>query len=287
ETKSFFQRVVDGGLLKQWDGLTPAEAVAKKVDAVSGATFSSEGVIGNVQAAMKAEAAKVPAVAEPAPSTETVPVVQEKISEPVAGEPRPSRPFPWQLVAGVLVALFSAFGPLFWKDKRVRMFQMGLNVLVLGFWCGTFLSWTLFVNYVSNGISLSARNVVPVLLLAVAILFPFFGRKSHYCTQLCPYGSLQELLGHASRKKLTLSSKVLQTLNWTRRILWALLMLFAWCGLLFQWMDYEPFTAFLFRSAAPVAIGIAIAFALLSVWIPRPYCRFVCPTGTLLKISQG
>ena len=57
-------------------------------------------------------------------------------------------------------------------------------------------------------------------------------------------------------------------------------------GIWVSWIDYELFTAF----AVDVApLGVVIAggvFILLSVWIPRPYCRFVCPTGTLVKISQ-
>ena len=34
--------------LKAWNGLTPQEALAKKVDAVSGATFTSRGIINTV-----------------------------------------------------------------------------------------------------------------------------------------------------------------------------------------------------------------------------------------------
>ncbi|NLF43947.1 MAG: 4Fe-4S binding protein, partial [Bacteroidales bacterium] len=35
----------------------------------------------------------------------------------------------------------------------------------------------------------------------------------------------------------------------------------------------------------PVLI-IGVAFLVLSVFIPKPYCRFVCPTGTLMKFAQ-
>ena len=44
ETPRFAQRVVDGGLYQAWDGLTVEEALAKPVDAVSGATYTSKGV---------------------------------------------------------------------------------------------------------------------------------------------------------------------------------------------------------------------------------------------------
>ncbi|WP_317518725.1 4Fe-4S binding protein [Segatella hominis] len=33
-------------------------------------------------------------------------------------------------------------------------------------------------------------------------------------------------------------------------------------------------------------MAISITFVALSTVIMRPYCRFVCPTGSLLKYSQ-
>ena len=41
DTPKYVQIAIDDGLLKAWNGLTPQEALAKKVDAVSGATFTS------------------------------------------------------------------------------------------------------------------------------------------------------------------------------------------------------------------------------------------------------
>lgn len=48
DTPKYIQIAIDGGLLKAWNGLTPQEALAKKVDAVSGATFTSRGIINTV-----------------------------------------------------------------------------------------------------------------------------------------------------------------------------------------------------------------------------------------------
>ena len=54
ETPGYLQRVVDAGLLKQWDGMKVSKACKKKVDTVSGATFSSRSIIETLQAALKA-----------------------------------------------------------------------------------------------------------------------------------------------------------------------------------------------------------------------------------------
>jgi len=47
ETKDFFETAAV--LLSRWNGKTTEEAEALQVDAVSGATFSSKAIIGNVQ----------------------------------------------------------------------------------------------------------------------------------------------------------------------------------------------------------------------------------------------
>ena len=47
ETPDFFDKAKS--LLTRWDGKTIEEAEAQKVDAVSGATFSSQAIIGNVR----------------------------------------------------------------------------------------------------------------------------------------------------------------------------------------------------------------------------------------------
>lgn len=54
ETPRFAQRVVDGGLYEAWNGLTPAEALGKEVDAVSGATYTSNGVKQSLAVRLKA-----------------------------------------------------------------------------------------------------------------------------------------------------------------------------------------------------------------------------------------
>lgn len=53
ETPAYFRRVQNSGIVKAYIGLTPKQAVGKKVDAVSGATFSSRALIQNIQAAAR------------------------------------------------------------------------------------------------------------------------------------------------------------------------------------------------------------------------------------------
>ena len=54
ETPVYAKRVVDGGLYQAWNGLTVDEALDKQVDAVSGATYTSNGVKKSLIARLKA-----------------------------------------------------------------------------------------------------------------------------------------------------------------------------------------------------------------------------------------
>ena len=54
ETPRFAQSVVEGGLYESWNGLTVEEALGKQVDAVSGATYTSNGVKKSLIARLEA-----------------------------------------------------------------------------------------------------------------------------------------------------------------------------------------------------------------------------------------
>ena len=133
--------------------------------------------------------------------------------------------------------------------------------------------------------SLSAIGALaaPLLMLIVALIYPLAGRSGHYCANVCPFGSAQELAGKLSRRKLRITPRVLKLLSVLRNLLWGVLMALLLTGTCTAWIDYELFTAFLYSSVSVWVTVLAALFLVLSVWVPRPYCRFVCPTGALIK----
>ena len=48
----------------------------------------------------------------------------------------------------------------------------------------------------------------------------------------------------------------------------------------------EPFDAFSFRVAGWLTIAIALTGMIASFFVPMAYCRFGCPTGTLLSFLR-
>ena len=190
-------------------------------------------------------------------------------------------------IACIIVILGGALLPLWFKGKGFRLLQLLLNVAVLGCWCGTFVSYSLLANYLSNGVVNWISAIAALLFIVVALIFPLFGRSRHYCMWLCPLGSAQELLGKIVKKKPKLSPKTLKTLSLVRWSLWSLLMLLMMTGIWAEWMDYELFSIFIFHQASWLVVVLSIIFAVLSFFVQRPYCRFLCPTGCLLQTLEN
>lgn len=262
ETPSFNRKVVNTGLLESWNGLSIGDALEHRVDAVSGATYTSVSFITNVKKTLEH-------------ASTVCPMVQRA-------------KFGWD--AKMLVALLLVAGgvvvSVFFKTRVVRTILLVLNVLVLGVWCGSFLSMSLLVGWLSNGVNITIA-LVPLALLVVAVVMPFFGKKSYYCMWVCPMGAAQELLGKLQRNKLRLAPRVAKVLSYSRMSILAILVITMWLGVGFELMDYEVFSVFIFKQASWVVIVMAAAFLLLSVFMPRPYCRYICPTGQLLDWSEG
>lgn len=257
ESPSFFKRASE--LFKTWIGKTPDEVLEMKVDGISGATYSSAAIINNINAGL---------------------------SYYKGTDNKPSNTVPWKIWIALAVTLAACVVPLFVKNKIYHNIQLIANVVVLGFWCGQFLDYAMILKYISGGFVFPV-GLVAIAMLIAAFIYPLFGHPQHYCTHICPLGSAQQLMGQICGYKIHISAKVLKGLDWFRKILWAVLMLSLWTDCLTGWMDMELFQAFQFESVSWWIIGAAILFVSLSTVVSRPYCRFVCPTGSLFKRSEN
>lgn len=260
ETPSFFTQAAQ--VLEAWQGKKAHDLVQAKVDAVSGATFSSRAINLNVQAALVAyEQQKVDAFPTPA-----------------LGWPK--------TIAVFLVLGFGLLAATALRGRRwVRLLALSLNVLVCGFWCGQFISVSLLRGWLMNGFDLLL--VLPTFaMLLLAILMPYFGKKNYYCQWVCPYGALQDLALRLPLPKVRIPAKAYKRLRNLRFYVLMVLLVLLWFGYGAWLLDYEPFSGFLF-SVAPLGVVIfSASFIGLSLFIPRPWCTFFCPVGTLLNIAE-
>ena len=292
ESPDFFNRAKE--LLNHWQNKSVDEALAEEVDAVSGATFSSKAIIANMQRGLAyakqhgqwGEDGSVGAL-----GTSVSPIEGGSVgalgtsASPIEGGSVGALESSAPPIVALIVVLLGAVVPLFYNNRRLHLVQLAVNVVVLGLWTGTFVSYTLFLRIFAGGVSLSTIGALaaPLLMLIVALIYPLAGRSGHYCANICPFGSAQELAGKLSRRKLRITPRVLKLLSVLRNLLWGVLMALLLTGTCTAWIDYELFTAFLYSSASVWVTVLAALFLVLSVWVPRPYCRFVCPTGALIK----
>jgi len=116
-----------------------------------------------------------------------------------------------------------------------------------------------------------------VLPLSFAL---FFGRT--FCAGVCPHGALQDLL---LLKPLKVPAWLEQGLSILPFIYLGAGVLFAATGSVFLICQYDPFIPIFRLSGRTLMVLSGAALLLLGVFVGRPYCRFVCPYGALLKLG--
>ncbi len=117
-----------------------------------------------------------------------------------------------------------------------------------------------------------------ILPLAVAL---FAGRA--FCAGVCPHGALQDLL---LIKPIKVPPWLEQGLSVVPFIYLGGAVLFAATGSAFLICRYDPFVPLFRMGGSFLLLGIGAAFVLASLFIGRPYCRFLCPYGALLRITS-
>jgi polyferredoxin len=125
---------------------------------------------------------------------------------------------------------------------------------------------------------------VPVTALAFFI-FPlvfalFAGRV--FCSAVCPHGALQDLV---LLKPIRLPSWLEQGLSLVPLLYLGAGAAFAVTGSAFVICQYDPFVSLFRRTGSFGMLALGTAFLLLGIFVGRPYCRFICPYGALLKMA--
>ncbi|MBQ2853173.1 MAG: 4Fe-4S binding protein [Bacteroidales bacterium] len=284
ESRGFVNKVINSGFLDSWDGLTVEEAAKHHVDAVSGSTFSSTAIARSLQTRMSL-------------------LSQQK-----------ARLYSWDwnlFIRQVCVLIVTILATIcFFMPKRnkfknsesrglgdfvtLRRIILLLSIAILGFWTNSLLSLSLFCNWFTNGVSLAIQ--LPILIIAaLSIILPLVTKKAFYCQYLCPFGAAQEFVGliksndkglkakDESQKSSSIKANIYKVFSVLRKvILLSLLIIFA-LGVGLDLSVVEPFPIFNYQS---IGFGVAIFAAvilILSIFVKKPWCNYLCPTGTLLE----
>lgn len=264
ESPSYVESITRSGWLDRWNGLTPAEAAATTVDAVSGATMTSRAIANAVRQTL------ADLDPEAAPTACRVPR-----SLPTA--------LAWLALALAVMRLAS-------RDRRHWPRRLGpvANVVILGFLNGSCLSLALACGWLSHGLPWRQAPFL-VTMAAVALLGAVLTGRPVYCTCLCPYGSAQDLMARLwrGRRRPGLPSWLSSSLDAVRGgVLLGVAWMLFWPRP-FDAAALEPFSAFQWRSAPAAALVLALVFLALSLVFPRLWCRHLCPSGRLLEVFRA
>ncbi|MBR3505840.1 MAG: 4Fe-4S binding protein, partial [Lentisphaeria bacterium] len=183
----------------------------------------------------------------------------------------------------LILAVFLAAGTWFFYKLRSRRALLAYSVAGLAVFGFLFASCPCPVGMFQNiaeGLA-SGSYIQPGVLLLFALPLAvalFAGRV--FCGGACPLGAIQELLHWKS-------IFIPRPLDRVLRLLPVLLLLiFTVCaiyGIGFPLCYLEPYLpVFLLDFATPFAILSAV-FLAAGLFISRPFCRYVCPYGVLLR----
>jgi len=265
ETPGFIDMIKEAGFFDSWNGLSVAQAASKQVDAVSGATFTTTAVKKAMQSKCEAIAA-------------------------IAAAEAHERTDPLRIALDAALYLFLAFSLLAFLSKRVARHRVPLliaSVVVMGFACGISISMFMIKGWMVNGLDVVATPAMAILLV-LSVALPLFTNKNYYCQYACPYGALQALAEKINRShvKLHIPHKIAHNLRHCRDVYFLFFLLIALLGTTWDLSRFEPFTAFLVKSASLSALIIGGAFFALSFFLTRPWCNYFCPTGYFLELAR-
>jgi len=123
---------------------------------------------------------------------------------------------------------------------------------------------------------------VPVVVLAfflLPLIFTlFFGRT--FCAAVCPLGAIQDLVLLHPVKVPRWAESVLRLIAY---VYLGAAVLFAATGSAFLICRYDPFISFFRLTGDLNILVLGACFLLIGVFVGRPYCRFVCPYGVILR----
>lgn len=149
-------------------------------------------------------------------------------------------------------------------------------------------------TYITDGVMIKKIHESSLILMGL-VLFLSVLVGPVFCGWVCPLGTVQEWVGKLGRKifgkkyNRMIPKKVDRALGWLRYgvLAWVLIVTALSFDLVFSTVDpYYALFQFWTGEVAISAILILLVVLGLSVIVERPWCRYACPYGALLGITN-
>lgn len=187
-----------------------------------------------------------------------------------------------------VAVLIATLGLAVWfihkQRSRRGLFWLGIfSLAYFGFWrkgcvCAIGAPQNIILGLCDSSY---AVPLTVIAFFAAPLLIALFAGRA-FCAGVCPHGALQDLL----------LIKPLKVPAWLEHALGVLPFIFLGFGLAFAATGtgfpicrYDPIVP-IFRLSGPgLLMGLAVLTLVLGMFVGRPYCRFLCPYGALLKLA--
>ena len=185
------------------------------------------------------------------------------------------------LAALGLALAFAAYIALRWRSRRAMAGLSIFSLVYFGFvrhGCLCSIGALQNVSLALFDASAPAPWLVFAYFAGPLVFALFFGRV--FCGGVCPLGMIQDVVAW---RPVKIPRWLERALGLFPYVYLAAAVLFAATGTAFLICRFDPFVGF-FRFSGPLPMMLAgTAVLLVGMFVARPYCRFVCPYGVLLR----
>ena len=188
-----------------------------------------------------------------------------------------------------VVVLLTGLGVAVWLVHKQRsrrgLFWLGIfSLAYFGFWrkgcvCAIGAPQNIILGLFDSNY---AVPLTVIAFFAAPLIVALFAGRA-FCAGLCPHGALQDLL----------LIKPIKVPAWLEHGLGVLPFIFLGFGLTFAATGtgfpicrYDPIVPIFRLNGPDLLILLAVITLVLGMFVGRPYCRFLCPYGALLKLAS-
>jgi len=266
-------------LLSRWSdsligrNLFQSEPLAD-VQAVTGATVSSEAIVSALQASGQRFAAEVL-------SRPVKPLAEQRAHR---AKYLPDIHAIYLIGAFALALIVTYFGG-FWSRLVVLCLSLGIG----GIWLNAQYSSEQIVTILSWQTPAIALTGAFLFIAGIPLLVVIFGNL--YCGYICPFGAAQELVGYIlpGRFKPPISNESMRKARFIKYVVLLVVVIVFFASRDRTTLAADPlisvfgrqFTTIDFRS---VLLFVVAAALLGSLFWPRFWCRYLCPAGAFLSL---
>ncbi len=211
-----------------------------------------------------------------------MPEFESGYKQPHVEMPMPARYYPVLDTVVLAASLILSAYLVMVRRSRAGLFALAVaSVLYFGFWrkgcvCPVGSLQNVLAALLDPAVGLPWLVLVFFVLPLLAALF--WGRV--FCAGVCPLGAVQELV---AIRPVQLGKPLEAVLGLGAYLYLGLVVLGMTTNTGYLICRYDPFIGFFRQGASFNMLLVGGIFLVLGVFIGRPYCRFLCPYGVLLR----